>query len=286
MDILIATCSTVAILLLALGLHPPARSSTGPGMLQRLQARNAAQIQAARLHIDARRFTLASWAAPPLFAAVGWVTGSPLVAVGAAVGALFVPRAHLRLLVRRQQTRSENEAPRLLQVLVASLAAGRTYLDALEEARTRVHDRWIREDLDHIIRQFYLDIPLEASITEIRARADGRNLALIWDNLAICIGNRIPTSRAQELFVELSASVQFNVQVQQEVRAKTGGQRAQIWMLAAIVPGLFLYLRIINPDFFTVLDQTAAGRFVLFPAAVALEIGGILLSVRASRVEV
>ena len=110
-------------------------------------------------------------------------------------------------------------------------------------------------------------------------------MALIWDNLAICLANKIPTSRAKGLFNELASTVQFNVQVQQEIRAKTSGQRVQIWLLAAIVPGLYLYLRFINPDFFFVLDQTAIGKFVLFPAAMALEILGLVLSFRVAQVE-
>jgi Flp pilus assembly protein TadB len=173
----------------------------------------------------------------------------------------------------------------MLQVTLASLAAGSTYLEALQEARARAGDRWLRDDLDHVIAEFHLGVPLERSIAQVRTATAGRNLALIWDNLAICIANRIPAARAKGLFVELSSTVQFNVQVQQEVRARTSGQRAQIWLLALIVPGLFFYLRLIDPDLFTVLDATAVGRWVLLPVAVALEVLGIVLSFRLARVE-
>jgi Flp pilus assembly protein TadB len=79
--------------------------------------------------------------------------------------------------------------------------------------------------------------------------------------------------------------VQFNVQVQQEVRARTSGQRAQIWLLALIVPGLFLYLRVLDGSLFAVLDATTLGRWVLLPLAVFLEVLGIVLSFRFARVE-
>jgi Flp pilus assembly protein TadB len=129
-------------------------------------------------------------------------------------------------------------------------------------------------------------VPLERSIAEVRTATAGRNLALIWDNLTICIANRIPAARAKGLFVELSSTVQFNVQVQQEVRARTSGQRAQIWLLALIVPGLFFYLRLIDADLFSVLDETTIGRWVLLPVAVGLEVLGVALSFRMARVEV
>lgn len=288
MDLLIAGLAGVAVLALGLGTAPhrrPGQRPRRPSLFERSVARRSLQLRAARLHVDPRRFTLIALAAPPALFVIGLLLGSPVVAVGAGAVGFAVPRLYLDSLVRSQRRRTEAEAPRMLQIMLASLAAGRTYLETLQEARNRATDRWIRDDLDHVIGQFHLDIPLEQSIVDVRSAAAGRNLGLIWDNLAICIANRIPASRAKGLFLELSSTVQFNVQVQQEVRARTSGQRAQIWMLAAIVPALFFYLRVINPDFFTVLDQTVVGRFVLFPVAVCLETLGIVLSFRLSRVE-
>jgi Flp pilus assembly protein TadB len=287
-DLLIAMLAAAALLCLGVATAPrgAATASVQSGsLLQRMVERQRVRLRAARLHVDARRFTLMCLATPPVLVLGGLVLGSPVVAVLAGAGGFAVPRLYLDALVRAQRRRTEAEAPRMLQVILASLAAGSTYLEALQEARARATDRWLRDDLDHVIAQFHLGVPLERSIAEVRTATAGRNLALIWDNLAICIANRIPASRTKGLFVELSATVQFNVQVQQEVRARTSGQRAQIWMLALIVPGLFLYLRVIDPDLFTVLDETAVGRWVLLPVAVALEVLGIGLSFRLARVE-
>jgi Flp pilus assembly protein TadB len=287
MDVTIALCVAAAVLLTGLVLIPrPAHGSAARATaFDRMVRRRAADLRAARLHVDPLRFTLACVVTPPAIFLAGVVLGSPLVGLAGAALGFMAPRMYLDGLVRAQRRRTESEAPRLLQILVSSLSGGRTYLDALDEARRRVKDRWLREDLDFVVTQFHLDVPLETSISEIRKSAAGRNLALIWDNLAICLANRIPTARAKGLFNELASTVQFNVQVQQEIRARTSGQRAQIWLLAAIVPALYLYLRFINPDFFFVLDQTFAGRFVLFPAAIALEIAGLVLSFRVAQVE-
>ena len=289
MDLLIALLVGAAVLALGAAAAPgaaPHRPGLAGGLFERTVERHRRRLRTARVHVDARRFTIACLAAPPAAALLAWLLVSPVIAAAALAVGMLAPRLYLDALVRAQRRRTEAEAPRLLQVLLASLTAGRTYLEALEEARIRITDRWLRDDLDHIVAQFHLDVPLERSIAEVRTTTAGRNLGLVWDNLAICIANRIPAGRAQGLFAELSSTVQFNVQVQQEVRARTSGQRAQIWLLAAIVPGLFLYLRLIDRDFFAVLDQTALGRFVLMPAAVALEVGGIVLSLRIARTEV
>jgi Flp pilus assembly protein TadB len=289
MDLLITALVALAVAMLGLGTAPLRGHDLfrqGPtSIFQRSVEMRRRQLRAARLHVDARTFTLVCWMSPPLFVAVGLLLGSPVLAAGGGLIGFAVPRVYLDGLVRAQRRRTEAEAPHMLQVMLASLTAGRTYLEALQEARARASDRWLRDDLDHIIGQFHLDVPLERSIAEVRESSAGRNLGLIWDNLAICIANRIPASRAKGLLVELSSTVQFNVQVQQEVRARTSGQRAQIWLLAAIVPGLFFYLRLINRDFFVVLDNTSVGRYLLFPLAACLEILGIVLSFRVSRVD-
>jgi Flp pilus assembly protein TadB len=95
----------------------------------------------------------------------------------------------------------------------------------------------------------------------------------------------LPAQAARTLLVELSSAVQFNVQLANEVRARSAGQRAQIWLLAVIVPGMYLYLRLVNPQLLSVLDETMLGRFVLFPLAAALEVAGIALSFRIARFE-
>jgi Flp pilus assembly protein TadB len=289
MDLLIALLAALSVVAFGLAVAPrPAASEVGlrPSWFDRSVAKRQLQLRAARLNVDARTFTLVCFATPPALVLAGLVIGSPVVAVGGGVVGLLVPRLYLDALVRAQRRRSEAEAPHLLQIIVASLSAGRTYLEALQEARSRAADRWVRADLDYIIGQFHLDVPLELSIAEVRGWSVGRNLGLLWDNLAICIANHIPASRAKGLLVELNSTVQFNVQVQSEVHARTSGQRMQIWLLAAIVPALFFYLKLINSSFFDVLNETFVGRFVLFPAAVCLEVLGVVLSFRLSRVEV
>jgi len=286
MNAILALCAAGAAFLLILAFAPsPNAGKKREPFFRAMVKRRATELQAARLQVDPEKFTLACIVSPFVLLLVGVIFGSLVVGLIGAAAGLLAPRLYLDGLVRAQQRRTEAEAPRLLQILVSSLSGGRTYLEALEESRRRVKDKWLHEDLDHIITQFHLDVPLEKSISEVRRAASGRNLRLIWDNLAICLANRIPASRAKGLFQELSSTVQFNVQVQQEVRAKTSGQRTQIWLLAAIVPGLYLYLRLINPDFFFVLDQTFLGKFVLFPAAVALEVLGLVLSFRVATVE-
>lgn len=192
----------------------------------------------------------------------------------------------LAALTSRRRAQSEKRALQLLQLLLANLGAGSTYLDALQAARRSIGDRGLAEDLTDVVHEFLLDVPLDTALRHVRPRIVGRNLGLVWDNLTICAAQNIPAERARDLLLDISTTVRFNVQLASEVRAQTTGQRVQIWILALLVPAIYLYLRLVSPYFLNVLDDTLVGRYVLLPTAAALEVGGVYLSFRVSRVRV
>jgi Flp pilus assembly protein TadB len=282
MDLITACGLSIAIL--SLGLAIPSGRRDSRRLFNRLLERSQRQLAEARISGNTRAYLALSIVAPAALFALGWLQ-SPVLAVGAAIAGLLAPHLYLAFMVQVQSRRSEAEAPRLLQALLAGLASGGTYLDALRQARQSVTDRWLHDDLDFVIQRFLLDAPLHESLMSIRARTTTRNLGLIWDTLRICTEHHLPTQKARTLLIELSATVQFNVQLANEVKARSSGQRAQIWLLAVIVPGLYLYLRLMSPQLLSVLDDTMLGRFVLFPLAALLEVAGIVLSLRIARFE-
>jgi Flp pilus assembly protein TadB len=247
-------------------------------------AHHRQRLAEARIAGNPQTYVAMAILAPAGLFAIGWLQSSVLAVCAGAAG-LLAPRLYLAWLVHAQSRRSESEAPRLLQAMLSGLTAGSTYLDAMRQARLACTDPWIREDLDFVIQRFLLDMPLHESLHVIRARITTRNLGLIWETLLICTANQLPTQAARTLFFELSSTVQFNVQLANEVRARSSGQRAQIWLLAVIVPGMYLYLRLMSPQLLGVLDETTLGRYILFPLAAALEVIGVALSFRIARFE-
>jgi Flp pilus assembly protein TadB len=284
LDLVGAACLAAAIL--SLGLAIPRVANRGrPGrLIERLQRHHQQRLAQARISVNPRRYLALSLLAPLLLFGIGWLE-SPVLAVFGAASGFLMPRFYLAWLVHLQARRSEAEAPRLLQALLAGLTGGSTYLDALRQARLTNSDPWIREDLDFVIQRFLLDAPLHESLREIRARTTTRNLGLIWETLTICAEHHLPTQAARSLFFELSTTIQFNVQLANEVRARSSGQRAQIWLLAVIVPAMYLYLHLTSPQLLSMLDQTVMGRFILLPMAAVLEVAGIALSFRIARFE-
>ena len=285
MDVIAAGCLSMAILSLGLafGRSSPTRRGARP-LLERLTAHYRRRLSEARIAGNPLTYVAMAFFTPICLFAIGWLQ-SPVLAVFAGGAGLLVPRLYLAWLVHAQSRQSEIEAPRLLQAVLSGFTAGSTYLDALRQARLTCTDPWIREDLDYVIQRFLLDVPLHESLQTIRGRVTTRNLGLIWETLMICAANQLPTHAARTLFFELSSTIQFNVQLANDVRARSSGQRAQIWLLAVIVPGMYLYLRLMSPQLLSVLDETTLGRYLLFPLAAALEVIGLALSFRIARFE-
>jgi len=285
MDVIAAGCLSLALMSFGLALrHGSTIRPTPRPLLNRLTAHYRRRLAEARIAGSPQPYVVLAFLAPVGFFGIGWMQ-SPVLAVLGGLAGLLVPRVYLAWLVHAQSRRSEAEAPRLLQAVLNGLTAGSTYLDTLRQARLGCTDPWIREDLDFVIQRFLLDAPLSESLQAVRARVVTRNLGLIWETLMICTANQLPTQAARTLFFELSGTVQFNVQLANEVHARSSGQRAQIWLLAVIVPGMYLYLRFMSPQLLSLLDETTLGRFVLFPLAMALEVIGIALSLRIARFE-
>src|SRR5439155_1078049 len=71
----------------------------------------------------------------------------------------------------------------------------------------------------------------------------------------------------------------FEERLDEEVRARTGGLRAQVILLALVVPAIAAYIALTVPSLAATLGQPI-GRFVLIPAAAVLEVVGVIASRR------
>jgi len=100
------------------------------------------------------------------------------------------------------------------------------------------------------------------------------------ETLAMGIASRLPYDRAGILVAAVADRLAFEERLDEEIRARTAGLRSQVVLLALVVPAIAAYLAFTVPSLAATLGQPI-GRFVLIPAALALEVIGVIASRRA-----
>jgi Flp pilus assembly protein TadB len=166
----------------------------------------------------------------------------------------------------------------LLQMTVASLRSGASLTEALRFA-TRPGQDIEPGPFAVAIRAFDLGAPLDVALREARAHARDHRVVLGLDALALCVAEQLPASRCATLIGSAVDRLVFEQRIGDDVRARTSGVRLQVVLLAALVPGLALYLALTVPGLAGTLS-TPLGRFVLLPLAAILETAGIIASRR------
>ena len=186
-------------------------------------------------------------------------------------------RARWRAAAARRRARLATT--RLLRATEAALRSGASLPDALRRATQAAEDRLAQRPFAEALRAFDLGAPLDQAL---RASAHGAmaEARVAFETLAIGISSRLPYDRTAILVSAVADRLAFEDRLDEELRARTGGMRAQIVLLALVVPAIAVYLGLTVPSLAATLGQPV-GRFVLIPAAVALEVIGVIASRRA-----
>lgn len=254
------------------------------GAVERRRADAAALLSQARLELSPRTYLALQVAAPLVLALAGWLVSIPLAAGGLAAG-LLLPQVYLRYLVSIEARAADEDAPRVLRAMVNRAAAGGTYPDLFAAATEAARHRWVRADFEELLGRYFAREPAVEALSEIRRRQAGRNLRLVFDALIVLAATHQPTSAAAEVLTSLGEAARSNQSIARQAVAESRGLRMQAAILAIVIPALFLYLVAVNPELVAPVTSTALGQLVLLPLAVILEIAGIVLSWRVTRLE-
>jgi len=195
----------------------------------------------------------------------------PLGFLGAAVPSLVV-----RTLAARRRDERARETVVLLQMTLAGLRSGSSLTEALRLAAGSGIES---EPFAVAVRAFDLGEPLDVALREARSGARDQRVLLGLDALSLCVAEQLSGSRCAMLLSSAIDRLVFEQQIADDVRARASGLRVQIVLLAALVPGLALYLALTVPGMAETFT-TPLGRFVLLPLAALLELAGIVASRR------
>jgi Flp pilus assembly protein TadB len=196
-----------------------------------------------------------------------------LIAAGA-------PSFAARMVAARRREERARETVTLLQMTLAGLRSGAGLTEALRLASTSEPEVEFGP-FAAALRAFDLGAPLDAALREARAHTHDHRLLVGLDALSFCVAEQLPASRCVTLIASTVERLEFEQRITADVRARTSGLRVQIVLLAALVPGLALYLALTVPGMAETLTAPL-GRFVLLPLAATLEVIGILASRRVA----
>lgn len=290
MELIGALAAGVAVMALILALAP-ARVQPASSLRDRMLAVQAARVgkarsllEQARLDVSPRTYLALEVVSPIVLAWVGLLMSVPMAVLGLIVGAL-VPRWYVRYLVSSEARAAADDAPRVLRAMVNRAASGGTYPDLYAAAAEAARHRWVKADFEEILSRYYAaEAPADA-LVEVRRRQAGRNLALVYDALITLARTHQPVSAAAQVLGSLGDAARANASIAKAAIAESKGLRLQATILAIVIPGMFLYLLLANGELIAPVLTTPLGRYVLLPAAALLEVTGIALSWRITRLE-
>ena len=235
-------------------------------------------------HPERQLLATAGWTCGPWLWEVIRCAGVAAACTAAAMGApailvalaAIAPSVVLRWRASRRRRAAGRGALAVLQGVHAAVRPGNGLARALRTALERA-DPLLREPFDEALRAFDLNDTLDGSLHRAAGRAwDGR-VAYVLEALALVAAEDLPSSRAAAMIGAAADRLAFEQRLAEEVAARTAGLRAQIVLLALIVPALASYLAITMPGLAQTL-MSPLGTFVLMPAAAVLEIAGIVAS--------
>ena len=198
------------------------------------------------------------------------------------LAASFAPSVAVRLRAQTARERSRAPATRLLVAAHATLRSGAPLAEALRRGLDGCDDRIARRPLETALARFDLGEPLDRTLADAARAMPARRVAAAFDALALGVSERLPIERVAALLGAVTDRLLFEERLAAEVAARAAGARTQMWLLAALVPSLALYLALTMPALATTLGGPL-GRTVLVPAALLLETAGVVLSRRVVR---
>lgn len=241
----------------------------------------AATLERARIPMRPGEYVMvAAGAAVVLAAVLVAVTTQWLFAVLAvalvAVAAVALPRR----MVQQRRKAFEAQLPDALSLIAGSLAAGHTFLRAIQ-MMCEESEPPLAEEFARVVHETQLGDPVVDALERMAARLQVRDLA--WVVQAIRIQQTVGGKLA-DLLHTLADFIRAREEVRREVRVLTAEGRISAWVLGALPVFLLLAVQVISPDYMRPLFHGVG--LVMLAVAAACVAAGVVVIRRMVRIEV
>ncbi len=208
------------------------------------------------------------------------VTGSMLTAVAGAGIALALATQILRRRVTKRRRAFETQLPDALSLVASSLSAGHTFLRAIQ-MMCEESGPPLSEEFSRIVAETRLGDPVVNALERTAGRLAIRDLDMVVQAVRIqqTVGGRLA-----DLLHTLADVIRARGELRREVQVLTAEGRLSAYVLAGMVPFLFLTIQVVNPTYIKPLYH-GSGLILLIGCAVSV-FAGLLVILRMVKIDV
>ncbi len=201
----------------------------------------------------------------------------------AAAGMMAAPLIAARVVRRRVTKRTKAfcaQLPDALSLVASSLSAGHTFLRAVQ-MMCEESPPPLSEEFSRLVAETRLGDNVTDALGRMAERLQIRDLDMVVQAIRIqqTVGGRLA-----DLFHTLSDVIRARDEVKREVLILTAEGRMSAYVLAGLVPSLFMIMRVANPEYLEPM-YSGMGLFVLIGCAL-LVLTGLFVILRMVKIDV
>ncbi len=206
--------------------------------------------------------------------------GSPPMAAAGALASVLITARMVRRRVSKRKKAFEAQLPDALSLVASSLSAGHTFLRAVQMMCEESAPP-LAEEFGRLVAETRLGYNVTEALERMAARLQIRDLDMVVQAIRIqqTVGGRLA-----DLFHTLSDVIRARDEVKREVNILTAEGRMSAYVLAGLVPALFLMMRLLNPTYIKPL-YSGTGLFILIGCACSV-IAGVFAILRMVKIDI
>ena len=200
-------------------------------------------------------------AAIPLALLVIWLlTGSLIFALATAVGVYFVPLVAYRVARERRMERLEEQLPDAVNVMVASVRAGRSLPQAIEDVSQKISGP-VGEEFGVMSGEYsYGGMNVEGVLERARARLDVEGFKMVSSALII---NSERGGDVLHMMERMAEAIRELDRLRKKILTETSEVRAQEKVILVMTPLFGVMVCLFDPEIPDILFHSVVGNLLL-----------------------
>lgn len=201
------------------------------------------------------------------------LTRHVLPTVLACVGGFFIPRWYIALVRRRRLRAFDDQLSDTINLIVNSLRAGYSILQAMEAVAEEMVPP-ISTEFGRVVREVQLGLTLEQALSNMLRRVPSDDLDMMVT--AINVQREVGGNLA-EVLDTISYTIRERIRIKGEIRALTAYGRGAGVMLSVIPVVLAVLVYFINPEFMSLLFVHRCGWVMIGIAILGIVLGFLII---------